>query len=250
MTKAGVLTANGGINCPKYFNVKTSTVTDGGIYTNGRISAERDGYFGANLTCVGSLYSYGYPVFGSVDRGAPHKIEFDTINGFLRPSYDGVNPGYQVDLGSSSYRFLNVYAHYSSITMSDRNSKKNIEPLDDTAFELFKHLKPVSYQMKKEGSDRIHYGYISQDVEEAMNKVGLTDIDFAGFCKDKVTEAVYDDEGKCTGYKPVLDENGNEQYRYSLRYGEFIALNTMAIQKLLHRIEVLEDTIEEMKAGA
>lgn len=46
-------------------------------------------------------------------------------------------------------------------------------------------LQPVSFLFKDGTSGRTHIGFIAQDVEQAMSECGLTDLDFAGFCKDQ-----------------------------------------------------------------
>ena len=66
----------------------------------------------------------------------------------------------------------------------------------------------------------------------------LTGQDFAGFCKD----ARIDDNDKV-----VLDENGDIVYDYSLRYSEFIALNTYMIQKLQAENIELKAELQELK---
>ena len=75
-----------------------------------------------------------------------------------------------------------------------------------------------------------------------MKAVGLTDLDFAGFCRDAKTQRV----AKKRKVK-VINEAGEEvtdyviyyedavvpnEYIYSLRYDEFIALNTAVIQRI------------------
>ena len=40
---------------------------------------------------------------------------------------------------------------------------------------------------------------------------------------------------------PILDENGEPEKMYSLRYSEFVALNTHMIQRLTKRVEALEE---------
>lgn len=55
---------------------------------------------------------------------------------------------------------------------------------DERFYQLFKKLISVSYLFTDGLSGRTHVGFISQDVENAMLEVGLTDLDFAGFCKD------------------------------------------------------------------
>jgi hypothetical protein len=61
-------------------------------------------------------------------------------------------------------------------------------------------------------------------VEQAMEEVGLTALDFGGFCKDVLVKNI---DGKEI---PSLDANGNIQYVYSLRYEEFIGIITAVLQ--------------------
>ena len=114
---------------------------------------------------------------------------------------------------------------------SDVRIKKNINDLSNTKYEIFFNaLKPVSYQFIKGTSDRIHLGFISQEVEEGLIKSGLDSYDFAGFVVDE------------------SDEEGLDGYKYQLRYSEFIALNTHMIQKCLKRIDELENEVKTLKA--
>ena len=80
-----------------------------------------------------------------------------------------------------------------------------------------------------------------------MKQQNISDMEFAGFCKDENMELVKDDDGNEIE-QVVKDSKGNIEYTYGLRYGEFIALNTHMIQKLYKRIEELENRIEEMKS--
>lgn len=103
-------------------------------------------------------------------------------------------------------------------------------------------LQPKSYLFKNGSSGRTHVGFISQDVEEAMNICGLSSLEFAGFCKDQKIERIEDEEGTIEE-NPVFDDQGNPVYIYSLRYEEFIALNAMMIQKLCDKNENLENRL-------
>jgi uncharacterized protein involved in exopolysaccharide biosynthesis len=84
-----------------------------------------------------------------------------------------------------------------------------------------------------------------------MYEVGLTDLDFGGFCKDakkrKVESIVPETNEPIEIWENELDENGNLIYDYSLRYQEFIALNTKMIQLNQQRIETLEQEIKQLK---
>lgn len=135
-------------------------------------------------------------------------------------------------LGSPSYRWNCIYANNATIQTSDRNAKDDIKELTDTHLKLFSKLTPVSFKMKEGTSGRTHIGFISQDVEQAMSECGLTDLDFAGFCRDKKTATVEQEDGS-------FKEESIDDYVYSLRYEEFIALNTKAIQHCLNMIDKL-----------
>lgn len=155
-----------------------------------------------------------------------------TYYGCLRPRIDN----YTV-LGSSSLRFRNVFSTNGVSTTSDRNKKDDIKELDDIYIQLFDELKPVTYKLI-DGGERTHVGFISQDVEDAMNKIGMSPMDFAGFCKDIIA----DDEGN-----PILDKNGNVQYYYSLRYSEFTPVNTAKIQQVENKMDNQFEKDEEWK---
>lgn len=147
-------------------------------------------------------------------------------------------------LGDSSNKWKAVYAVNGTIQTSDRSQKKNIAEIDQRYIELFDRLLPVSFMFNDTESDRTHIGFISQDVEAAMKEVGLTDLDFAGFCRDVKTE--WDEEAQED--KPVLDENGNPVYIYSLRYTEFVALNSRMIQLNREAIKAQQAEIDTLKA--
>lgn len=151
-----------------------------------------------------------------------------------------------MNLGTSDYRWNALYASSGTIHTSDKTKKRNIKPLSDTHLQFFQLLQPVSFLFKDGTSGRTHIGFISQDVEEAMKQVGLTDLDFAGFCKDVKMKCYLDDDGNEIE-EPLLDENGKEQYIYSLRYEEFIALNTYAIQHLTTELNETKKELSELK---
>lgn len=145
-----------------------------------------------------------------------------------------------VNLGSSGRRWNQLYAENGSIDTSDKNKKKDIEDMSDIQEQLFNELKPVTYKMISGTSDRTHYGFVAQDIEESLHTLGLSGKDFAGFCKD----VRIDDNGNT-----VVDENKHAVYDYGLRYSEFIALNTYMIQKLQNEISELKAEIQELKGS-
>ena len=157
----------------------------------------------------------------------------------VRPMSDGGSY-----CGVASYKWKDVYSQKSSNNTSDRNLKHDINPISSVYEDLFFKMKPVSYMFNT--GDRKHWGFISQDLEEAMNELGLTSEDCAAFCKDIKVEYFVDENGN-TVEKQVLDEEGNPQYIYGIRYGEFTPLNTHMIQQAYKKIETQQQEIEELK---
>lgn len=128
------------------------------------------------------------------------------------------------DLCSDTFSWRTLWLWSSPIIRSDKNLKKDIS-YDFSKYEiLFDQLKPAVYRLKKNGSNRIHTGFIAQDVESAMIESGLSSGDFAAYCES-------------------YDNNHNVIHR-SLRYEEFIALNTYEIQKLKKRVDELESMLK------
>ena len=169
----------------------------------------------------------------------------------LNPDVNG-----NLALGTGNHRWGQIYSSSASISTSDKNLKKDISEIDEKYLEFFKLLTPVSYKFKDGTSGRTHVGFISQDVEDAMAACNLTDLEFAGFCKDqktipvekKITVPVENPEtGEIEEQEiPYKEDKAVEgEYVYSLRYEEFIALNTAMIQNLLKRVEQLEKQVEK-----
>lgn len=137
--------------------------------------------------------------------------------------------GGMVSLGTSSFLWSAVYAQTGQIVTSDRQKKNTISYDLERYSALFDKLRPVSYKLNTNQSNRTHIGFISQDVEQSLEDVGISSQDFAGFIKSHRR----DEEGN------VVDG----KYDYALRYEEFIALNTMEIQKLKARVAALEEKL-------
>ena len=140
-----------------------------------------------------------------------------------------------LNLGSSGARWKRVYAANASISTSDQRMKKEISTLSEKYEQLFELLDPVTYRWKGEGHDRIHTGFIAQDVKKAMNEVGLDATEFAAFCYDDFKD---DPEWTKENTDGMTD-------RYSLAYEEFISLNTHMIQKTRQEVKTLQTTLSE-----
>ena len=156
-----------------------------------------------------------------------------------------------LQLGSPNHKWNTLYAKNGTIQTSDRNNKKDINKIDKRYFDFFARLNPISYRFKD--GQRVHIGFISQEVETALIDSGLNSLEFAGFCKDNKTKKVQKTKKintvNETGNKVIKDmvyfddEIVEGEFIYSLRYDEFIALNTAVIQELLSRITRLEKNI-------
>lgn len=129
------------------------------------------------------------------------------------------------DLGSPSYgMWQEVFAYTGEINTSDANLKYDIEALPDSYVTMLDNITPVRYKMRNGTWGRYHVGFIAQDVEQAMQAAGITDMDFAGWCQD-------------------VDEEGENIYL--LRYQEFIALLWAKIRQLESRLPA-EETKEDI----
>lgn len=232
---------------------KSGGTFTGGITANGDIDTKRHVKI-ADGNKV--MWGKGAMVFGN---GAQHLY----MTGSSEPSYAahlGVHDGMwtfdpdvngNLQLGTANHKWGSLYAKNGAIQTSDRTLKKDIREIDDKYIDFFMHLMPVSFKFND--GIRTHIGFVSQDVEAAMTAAGLTDLDFAGFCKDKKTCRVQktrqvkaiNEDGEETLETVVYfeDEVIPDEYIYSLRYDEFIALNTMMIQKLMSRVAALEAKI-------
>ena len=166
-----------------------------------------------------------------------------TVNSRIQPYASS-----QVNLGYSNNRWMNIYSNSNLNVSSDLKVKKDIVEIDDRYIELFDLVQPYAYKFIDGTSGRVHTGFISQHVEEAMEKVGLTAEELAFFCKDIETEPVYDEDGNYVEDKEKLDENGNPVYYYSLRYGEYVAIMTEKIKRMEKRIDELETKLEKVDA--
>lgn len=122
-------------------------------------------------------------------------------------------------LGAPGLVWSDVYAASGTVSTSDREQKEAIVyglyKLDG----LLDKLEPCTFRFRDGTSGRSHAGFIAQDVEAALEELGLTTADFAGLVKSPREDGGYD---------------------YFLRYNEFIPINTWEIQKLKARVAELE----------
>ena len=212
--------------------IDTDTLYLDSLYGNTIYLYDRSGDIGAEIQMTGAA---------SAESGA-----FDLTSGALRfsafegdvfiQSYDGFVtldgwsgvschgdflPGAddRYNLGDGGLVWADIYAASGTINTSDREKKEAIVyglyKLDG----LLDKLEPCTFRFRDGASGRSHAGFIAQDVEAALEELGLTTADFAGLVKSPREDGGYD---------------------YFLRYNEFIPINTWEIQKLKARVAELE----------
>lgn len=111
-------------------------------------------------------------------------------------------------------------AHFATapITDSDRNLKYNIE---DINIDIIDKLRPVQYNLINGQPDVTHYGFIAQDVEQALIESGVAN--------DKMGIVYYDE-----------DNETKERTNYALSYDEIIPLLVKKCQELQQEIDRLK----------
>lgn len=177
-----------------------------------------------------------YPHVNGNIYGVEVKIA-DASNMYIQPTNSAKDI---MTIGNSNRKFKTAYFSDSAIVTSDRNKKTDIHEIDDRFVELFDGLKPVSYKLAGSNHDRDHLGFVAQDVEASMQEIGIDPMEFGGFCRDVEIDPV-------TG-KQIFDLDGNPIHSYALRYGEFIALNSMMIQKNRSEVKALRDELSALRA--
>ena len=150
------------------------------------------------------------------------------------------------DLGTSAFRFDDIYATNNTIQTSDRNEKNTITDTD-LGLDFINRLSPKSYIFN--GGTRTHYGLIAQDVEDVLGDISKPTSEFAGFIKNQkyrtVGEEVVEDDGTIIS-EPTQEEVEGE-YTYGLRYSEFISPIIKAIQELKAENDSLKTRIETLE---
>ena len=215
---------------------------------NATISAQH-GYSSSKLP---QIYGNGSVLQLGVDTN-------DTVGvvlqgGVFREAGDGL-----LNLGNGSHRWAVVYSKTGSINTSDRNEKNTIADIDpEQAEKLIMGLKPSTFKFNDGTSGRTHWGLISQDIEELLPQIGMSDLDFAGFIKTPKTEDYYEDvsetvtdeetgEEKTVTRKELKTRTIEGEYIYSLRYDEFIAPLICMVQKQQKQIENLERRLSALE---
>jgi hypothetical protein len=221
-----------------------SVVTDdtGPVYTTiGRIASFKEN--GTQGNEGGAL------TFSTTADGASSPTERMRINSsgtctisnssYLQPATDNA-----VYLGGgTNLRWIAVYAANGTIQTSDARQKTEIVT-SSLGVDFVKSLRPVSYKFIVGGNKptgetdsegnwiyqevpgkRTHWGFVAQEVKEAVDAAG---VDFGGW---------------------ILDDPSNPDSDQGLRYDQFIAPLTKALQEALAKIETLEAKVAALEVA-
>ncbi len=235
---AGEIKANSGYlgNSSTGWIINSSSITSSTLISTNQSTAlfasPSAGYSalfsGIVLSDNGFQANYGIKLFAG---GNSSTNSFWKSQGNMSPSSDG---GYSV--GSSSWKWSAIWSNTGSIQTSDQRLKTNISN-SNLGLNFINALNPVSYKWivgtrmpiyDEESSSivriedlpgqRTHYGFIAQEVKEALDLVAPNQ-DFSGW---------------------VLTDKDNPNSEQALRYEEFISPMVKAIQELSARLDALE----------
>lgn len=162
------------------------------LRTNGKMAFEANGTAGNNslvidddgvqgvgfgtdspterIHIVGNARIQGNLLFGSTETLTDGGTNTIASNSTFRPLTDCTR-----DLGTSAYRWRNLYLCGSIITTSDARFKKNVKSLPYGLKEIMQ-LRPVSYTLDKEGYEKqSRLGFIAQELLPVLKEVVHTE---------------------------------------------------------------------------
>jgi len=156
-----------------------------------------------------------------------------TTKPVLRPSSTGTGAA---NLGNETYRWLTVYTQNAVSVSSDRRLKANIEDITDKYIKLWDYLKVKKFTLVNMQDGKLRIGYIAQEVEEAMEKAGLTLQECAFIHKDWVDRSQAEGSDNYVGYE------------YALDYDALATLTTAKVKQLTKKIDDYESRIASLEA--
>jgi len=210
------------------------------------IRARNDGttvYLDAN-----NGYSYlntftNHPMLFGVNNSERFRISTTGSSSFVNGSFVQPQTDNAMGLGLTGARWTSVWAANGTIQTSDERAKTEIA---DSALgtSFIKALRPVSFKWIEGGKkptgelddennwlyesvpgSRTHWGFIAQEVKAAIDSAG---VDFGGW---------------------ILSEKEDPDSTQALRYDQFIAPLTKALQEALERIEILETKVAVLESA-
>lgn len=209
--------------------IDTGNLTAGGVYSVGTDATTSIENGITSITHVFNSKTYKAELnaawFRSLNPANSKYFVVGNANSGLAVAMVGWESGTYISFSTSQAKLNGTWLGTSSSAItSDAGKKHDILDLDDRYATLFDLVRPVAYKYNDGTSNRYHTGFIANEVEEALEKAGISTQEFAGF----VTVDETNDDGEM------------EQTR-CLRYEEFIAV-------LWHKVKQLEQKLEAQYA--
>ena len=188
----GANISTGNINCDRL---------NGGVIRGQKIVG---GTMNGTFVSGGRVSANGLEIYGDTGIGQPY-VDFHR---------DSSANDYSARILESSPGSLIVYNKIASA--SDKRLKKDIVELDDRFLNLFEFLTPKQYRFKN-GDEMLNLGFIAQELDEAMERIGITD--------------------KPIIIRPSEPEPKTGDWFYALNYDDFIAILWKKIQQIERRLK-------------
>lgn len=172
-----------------------------------------------------------------IEDGGTSEIK---VRGDLRPSSNNI-----YDIGTSSFRWDDVYATNGTINTSDLRDKTNIQQLPYGLKEVLR-LQPVSYEWKDAHYGQAKLGLIAQDVLEVLPEVVKTHDWESGEAEGEGRVEELDRLGiYYSDIIPVLINAIQDQNQLIEEQGLLIKEQKGAIEDLKSKFEMLEKIVNE-----
>ncbi len=185
------------------------------VLKNGRVGIGTT--FPTSTLHIGGELKIG--TFETINDGGSYILDF---NATLRPALDNLR-----SLGTSAYRWTEVFAVNGTIQTSDRRDKTNIRDLSYGLKEIML-LKPVSFSWKRDVESGTKLGLVAQDLKKVIKEVVV----------DKEWQT---DEG--TGRRTTVPAK-----RLGVYYSDLIPVLIKGIQEQQAQIEKLTNKISSQEA--
>ena len=182
------------------------------FYNGFRMYFGDSNYAELNATCLDSSEANAYFLVKS-SIGVKHRLQVGNIT--------TINTNHTLMVYGDSFVTGTSYTNDGAAVTSDQNKKNSIDTPSNDYLSLFDSLNFRKFKYNDGTSDRYHLGVIAQELEEAMDKAGISSQDFAGL---------------------VIDENGD----YFIRYDEINILTALKVKQLENKIKQLEEKLNNL----
>jgi len=225
-------------------NIAGSGSVDGWTITSGaNFGVRSDGTMYANAALLQGAIITG-AVLSSITI-TDNLETYGTVRFFYNNQFqEGINSGTVTTAGGTKVTGFHVgiaavplYLWGNSVKLSsgatvtsDERLKNSITDFNSAHEALFENLQPKTFKYNNGTSDRTHFGFIAQQLKDAIDKSGLTTHEVAAYVSEE------------------CEAGGKADYILSIRYSELVALNTHMIQKCMKKISVLEAEILTLKS--